>query len=90
MPTGEDTSATGSSDCSTPDEGIGVGRGGADNGANFENDDLGDEHPFAGVVGVDAAKGELDDAEGEQEAGFVPGDVAEGLEFVGDGWDGGA
>lgn len=75
-------------DRSTDDEGDGVGRCTADDGADFEDGDHGKEHPFGAVEGVDFAEDELEGGCGEHKGAGVPADVVEGVEFICDLGDG--
>ena len=63
-------------------------RDAADEGAEFEDGDAGEEHPFGGVEGVDSAVEKLGSAACYHVGTCVPADVVDGVEYIGDLRDG--
>lgn len=61
----------------------------SDKGADLEDDDASQEHPFDGVHSVELAVHQLQSAHGEEVRTPVPGNVVERVELVGDAGDGG-
>lgn len=86
----KDASSADASDSASNNESCGARGGAAESGADLEDEDGDEEHPFGGIELVDATKKRIENGSSQHVGAAIPADILDRVELVGDAGDGGS